>query len=134
MYLGYMGEEVIAIDLKVKKDFFPLKAVSENVKSFIVFLNHVLKVEDPRFTWYIYVMTKAIPAGEITFEKYPVQAFTYEQMQQQKSEFEQKTDKTFVALNPFLLKAEIRFEQAGKSQQLYPMIYGAINPEAVVKE
>ncbi len=133
MYLGYNGEDVLVVDLKVKQEYFPLRSISDNLKAFVHFLNNYIKAGgNPRF-WYIYLPVKDYSGGDISFPNYPVQAYTFEQMKKQSSDFEQKFDKSFVALNPFLLKSQIAFENRDNSKYLFPMIYGYINEEAIAK-
>jgi hypothetical protein len=132
LYLGYNGEDVLVIDLKVKQEFYPLRKVTDNLNAFVHFTNNFLKAGKNSFRWHIFLPVETMT--KITKEEgYPVQAFTYEQMREQKSKFAQKNDKTFVALDPFQLKSEVRFEKLAGKKELYPMIYGAINQEAIVK-
>lgn len=132
LYLGYNGEDVMVVDLKVKHEYFPLRYISANLRAFVHFLNNFLKAGQEPYGWYIYVPKEQIDLQEDkTF--HPLKAYTYEQMQKQKRNFSQKNDKTFVALNPFHLRSEIKFERIEGEKVLYPMIYGAINQEAIVK-
>jgi len=133
MYLGYNGEDVLVIDLKVKQEYFPLRSISDNLKAFVHFLNKYIKAGGNPEYWYIYLPIKSYFGGDISFPDYPVQAYTFEQMQKQRLNFEQKFDKSFVALNPFLLKSEVRYESRENSKHLFPMIYGYINQEAIAK-
>ncbi len=132
LYLGYNGEDVLVVDLKTRQDHFPLRLVTANLKAFVHFLNKFLKAGEDKFRWYIYV---PVYKGDGTFaeqENYPLQAFTYEQMQKQNMKIEGNFNKTFVALDPFQLRSEVKFEIPAGENELYPMIYGAINQDAMV--
>lgn len=133
LYLGYNGEDVLVVDLKVKQEFFPLRKVSDNVRAFVHFVNQFLRAGNEKIRWCIFLPLKS-DIKQQQEQKPPLQAFTFEQMQQQKSEFPEKNDKTFVALDPFQLGSEVKFEKLPGKNELYPMIYGKINQEAIVKD
>jgi uncharacterized protein (DUF952 family) len=48
--------------------------------------------------------------------------------------FKGQTDLVLLEINPDLLKAKVKFENLEGGRELFPHIYGSINPDAVINE
>ncbi len=148
LYLGWLPYPVLAVHDAVKPHDFRLPAVSANLRTFVRFANRIILQGNN----YIYHVARAqdwtdtetvgyyAPAS-LADEKF-IHASQADQLERLKRSGLFTADTNWVVLTIDLLKvqAEVRYEPGADPpgvtsppNELFPHIYGPLNPEAVVR-
>ena len=142
LYLGILGELDFFVKTNSSPAYFSVSQKSDNLKAFINFINPFLRSPEGKGKqkWLIYLVldSRTWSQMEQNSENYlfseqeNVQALTYEQVAMRKmKEKNEKNEKVLVALDPFKVQSEIKFEKFSDNNQLYPVIYGRINKNSI---
>lgn len=147
-YWGWMPHPVLTIRDQVKEHDFPLRYISANLKAFVSFVNqykkqrnemiyHVARTEE----WEKAQQQDRYQAASLQKVGF-IHGTSHNQLMRLKQYgiFPPHQSWTLLAIDPFKVKAEIRYETGDnppgfKSQadELFPHIYGPINLDAVVR-
>lgn len=145
LYFGWLGYDVLSVDLFTHKRDFRLKMVSSNLRAFVNFtmrhlpVNSHLDLSKEKMIYHI--TTKNLWRSAQKKDQYPIPGagpFIHASEHHQipgtlEKHFKGQKDLLMLTIDPLKVKAEIKYEDLEGSGQLFPHIYGALNFEAVEK-
>ncbi len=137
-YHGWRGSPTLSMVTSIKEDHFMMRSISNNLSSFIHYVNQYLESQrfpEKRMFYASLSPEKWEKEKEVILKKgfefvenKPLMLYTYAQLQYHR---QQSKHRIFLAIDPVLARCEIRFERIGKDG-LHPFAYGSITPESII--
>lgn len=146
-YFGWSGTNVLTIKEKGHQNDFMLKHISVNMKSFISYVNKILRIRTGQLSFdamLIYHITtkehweEAEKKGEYKHASLQKDGFIHasdrdELITTAELYFKDLPNLVLLAINPEMVTSPIKYELSPERNSLFPHIFGPLNVDAVVK-